>query len=152
MKTQTLVRLLSVTLALPAAAESKLCQAFLNETYQPTPISSVTKPSPKRLPQLTGPEAYMVQMAVLFDHDLALSPEAAAHIFFDTKHDSDTGSIDYMSVLMPNGTETKIANVVYFPGDNPYGLVFEVIGEGDDTRVKAFMSNQDGDFTCLRSY
>lgn len=145
------IAVLASAFSLNAFAKSPVCTALEAEGAAPAKVYTVEKSDPKKVPALNPTEMYMVQMAVMFSGNQALTPAQAAKEFFDVKYDSQAGSIRYMSIETAAGKKAEVAYVTYYPGDNEYGLVFKI--RRDKTTREVVSAYQlatigDGDFSC----
>ena len=155
---------LSLTLSTTTAAlaDSDVCKAFKANWERAedapdalTKIKEVEKSDPKKAPKLSPMEEHMVQLAVLFNAERAYSAKNAINEFFDVEYDSNAGSISYHELALPSGKKIGVAIVQYYPGDNPYGMVFQLHKHpttGEFSAARPLASIQDSDLTCLTDY
>jgi hypothetical protein len=98
-------------------------------------------------------ELSMIQSTVLLvNNDEPINIDPALDVFFDRvdgRRGSLGGSINYYSYHTPTGREKKMAVVTYYPGDNEYGAIFDILSYGDLLRPSLAGLIHDGEVSCL---
>jgi hypothetical protein len=125
--------------------QKSLCQSFAAiespSSFKTTNPAQVTP---------SAVEMSMIQTTVLLSHGEAVTPEQALDIFTDKENGGSLGGdITYYKVKRGNRQST-LAKVVYFPGDNEYGAIFEVWTFENGAQSSGMIGKiGDSDLYCL---
>jgi hypothetical protein len=125
--------------------QKTLCQAFA-ELEEPV---AATIMNPAQV-QPSANELSMIQTTVLLSHVEAVTPSQALDIFTDKENGGSLGGdISYFKIKQGNRTKT-LAKVVYYPGDNEYGAIFEVWTFENGNQSSGLIGKiGDSDLYCL---
>lgn len=123
-----------------------VCEKFALDLGRPLETVAPLSPS------LTSAEKAMIQMTVLYantEKPIVDFADALA-VFADIRPNGEVGSlggqIEYFSV-----GRSRVAKVAFYPGDNTYGLIFNVFQYGEFTNPMIVGTIADDSISCLMS-
>jgi hypothetical protein len=145
--TQKIVLMLSLVSPNAMASARSVCEIYAKNADSLPVIRTVEASSA----HLTQTELGLIQTTILF-----LNPgtpltaaEALAEFRDDQGEGSNAGALTFREITT-NGRKHQVASVTYYPGDNQYGLLFEIVGAGAQMRAEVIGRIGDGDISCLR--
>jgi hypothetical protein len=128
------------------ASNAEICNALSK-----SPVAlKVTKTVEPRKDKLNKEEAALIQTTIhIVDPIESSTTESALEIFRDDSGDgAGAGQINYLSISI-NNKPVQLAKVVYFPGDNEYGAIFQLHTYSGRLHADLIATTGDGDISCL---